>query len=562
MFKKLPFLVATFFAFAAFGQTIVSTTPENRNVVLEEFTGIYCVFCPDGHQIAQSIQNANPDRVSLINIHTGSFAAPNGNDPDFRTPYGDAIAAQTGLNGYPAGTVNRHVFSGRGQTSGSTAMGRGSWAVSATDILGMSSYVNVAVEAEINVETGMMDIHVEAYYTGNSPESTNLLNIAILQNNTKGPQTGGNQGNNYNHMHRLIDMVTGQWGEEISQTTQGTFIDKTYSYPILEHRNNILVEWGDLEVVAFISETRQEIITGTRTTPGIETSYANDANVRFIDFDGVDDACTGEEVTFTPKVNIQNLGTDPITSLEIEYDINGETGTQSWTGNIESLKSENITLPQVTTTVDASSYIKVSIPDDDNNANNILNKPFGAVNTTGYVDVTVRAGDHSDGLRWRIRTSSGSVLHLGGPYAPGEVQEERFELDEGCYQFIVIDSNGNNDGFISLVDHHGTEIYSVDGSLGASNVLTAFYSNGFLDVGDFQMQNITIYPNPAHDVLNITSAKGADIQVFDVLGKAVLSRTGISDNEGLQVSQLQSGVYFMKISKDGKTTTKKFIISR
>ena len=39
------------------GQTFVSTTPENKNVVLEEFTGIYCGFCPDGHVIGQGIHD-------------------------------------------------------------------------------------------------------------------------------------------------------------------------------------------------------------------------------------------------------------------------------------------------------------------------------------------------------------------------------------------------------------------------------------------------------------------------------------------------------------------------
>ena len=30
----------------------------------------------------------------------------------FNTSFGAAIAGQSGLSGYPAGTVNRHVFSG------------------------------------------------------------------------------------------------------------------------------------------------------------------------------------------------------------------------------------------------------------------------------------------------------------------------------------------------------------------------------------------------------------------------------------------------------------------
>ena len=48
MYKKLLLsLVFSLFAVFTYAQTIVSTSPENKNVILEEFTGIYCQFCPD-----------------------------------------------------------------------------------------------------------------------------------------------------------------------------------------------------------------------------------------------------------------------------------------------------------------------------------------------------------------------------------------------------------------------------------------------------------------------------------------------------------------------------------
>ena len=49
------------------GQTIVSTNPENKNAILEEFTGIYCVFCPDGHYIAQNLKYSYPNDLFLLN---------------------------------------------------------------------------------------------------------------------------------------------------------------------------------------------------------------------------------------------------------------------------------------------------------------------------------------------------------------------------------------------------------------------------------------------------------------------------------------------------------------
>ncbi|MFM1876722.1 MAG: hypothetical protein RL266_2459, partial [Bacteroidota bacterium] len=107
MKKSLLLTTLTAFGLASYAQTFVSTSPENRNVVLEEFTGIYCTFCPDGHRLAQQLHDNNPNDVVLVNVHTGGYAQPSGNDPDFQTSFGAALANQSGLCGYPAGTVNR-----------------------------------------------------------------------------------------------------------------------------------------------------------------------------------------------------------------------------------------------------------------------------------------------------------------------------------------------------------------------------------------------------------------------------------------------------------------------
>ena len=108
--KKFIFPSFVFFTFIASAQTFVSTSVENKNIILEEFTGISCVFCPAGHLIGQNLHDANPNDVFLINIHTGGYASPQGPGTDFNTSFGSAIAGQSGLSGYPAGTVNRHQF--------------------------------------------------------------------------------------------------------------------------------------------------------------------------------------------------------------------------------------------------------------------------------------------------------------------------------------------------------------------------------------------------------------------------------------------------------------------
>ena len=102
MKKSLLYIITIFSVFNLGAQTIVGTTPENKNVVLEEFTGISCGFCPDGHRIGQLIYDQNPGDVVLINIHTGSYATPQGPGTDFNTSFGSAIAGQSNLSGFKA----------------------------------------------------------------------------------------------------------------------------------------------------------------------------------------------------------------------------------------------------------------------------------------------------------------------------------------------------------------------------------------------------------------------------------------------------------------------------
>jgi len=562
MFKKLPlFLIFVMITIGTFGQTIVSTSPQNKKVILEEFTGIHCQFCPDGHAIAKAIQDANPDDVSLINIHAGGYAIPGAGEPDFRTPYGSAIANQTQLFGYPAGTINRTHFPGyvqSGSPAGATAQGRGTWNTTSNITMNENSNVNVAVEASIDVITNVLTVHVEGYYTSNSPEVTNLLNVALLQNNTKGPQSGGGQGSNYNHMHRLVEMITGQWGEVINTTTAGTFVDRTYTYPLPAAYNNIPTELVDMEVVAFISNTHQNIPSGSRTFPtftGITT--ANDANLRSL----VDIPTTCKN-TLSPVINIQNLGQNTITSLDIEYTINGDAHNYIWTGSLESLRNETIELPEVSYTIQSNNTLNVNLPDDDNNGNNTATDSFNqAAGGTGTVNMILQTDNLGGQCHWNLRNGSGLVIYVGGPYGNNQTINRTFTLPQDCYSFTILDSGGNGGASLTLTDNEGTLLYSTTGNYGEGET-TQFSSNGVLGINQSELENISLYPNPASTILNLRNAENADIQVFDILGKLILSQTNISRDQQVNVSNLENGTYFMKISKDNAVTTKRFLVAK
>lgn len=227
-------------------QSLVSTAVSPRNAVLEEFTGVNCPNCPDGHFRANELYNAFPGRVVLINIHSGSFANPSAGQPDFRTPWGDPIDIFAGVAAYPSGTMNRVVWPGvynappyfPQNPPNNLAIRRPGWwdtaypnqGAGANIILqGGNSPVNIGAATSWNDVTRELQVTVELYYTATETQN-NKLNVVFLENNVIGYQSGGSA--NYQHNHILRNMITGQWGETISTTTIGTLVTRNYTYTV------------------------------------------------------------------------------------------------------------------------------------------------------------------------------------------------------------------------------------------------------------------------------------------------------------------------------------------
>lgn len=566
MYKKLLSLTAlSFISAGLFAQTIVSTSPENRKVVLEEFTGIYCGFCPDGHAIANSIQSANPDDFFIINVHQGGFAIPIGSHPNFITPWADGIANQTGFLGYPAGTINRTNFPGLEMgAAGTTALDRSQWSTATNLVLAESSYVNLAVEATIDIPTNSMAIHLEAYYTADSPESTNMLNVAILQNNTLGPQSGGNQGNNYNHQHRLIDLVTGQWGEEINTTTTGSFIDRTYNYTFPSSINGVYIDHNEIELVVFMAETNQTVVSGNKGIPDVNPlTSTNDASL--LGISKIASICGVTSVL--PEVTILNSGTDPITSLNFTYSTNGgATESYAWSGNLESLETAVVELPTIDYAAQPINTVDVSIDNDDFNDNNATSTSFNDIIDAGItVDLTITTDQYAEEISWELLASDGTVLESAQLTASDNNQtlEYNFTFAEDCITFNINDSyeDGIINGGVSLIDTNNIEIYPFFGNYGSGDT-RPYYSNEVLGTDDLNLSGVAIYPNPARSILTIKNAENSSIEVYDLLGKLLLSKSSINIQEQLNVSSFTNGTYFIKIYDGFELTTKKFIISK
>ena len=74
--------------------------------------------------------------------------------------------------------------------------------------------------------------------------------------------------------------------------------------------------------------------------------------------------------------------------------------------------------------------------------------------------------------------------------------------------------------------------------------------------------DISIYPNPAKDQIMIYNANGWKFTMLNTVGKTVLEGSISNQNQSINISDLKSGVYFMKLQKEDKVFVKQLVIKR
>ena len=177
--------------------------------------------------------------------------------------------------------------------------------------------------------------------------------------------------------------------------------------------------------------------------------------------------------------------------------------------------------------------------------NDTTNWQFGPAPATGgqidFETVAVHELGHAHQLAHII--DPGAIMH----FAIGANQTNRVLSDS--------DLGGGNDVMVR----------NINSPVCGQNVMT-YSACSSLSVNDtFLAENISIYPNPAKDVINILSNASIQLDnatIFDVRGRKVLTQNfSNSTFNTINVEQLNSGVYFIQLNTESATTSKKFIVN-
>lgn len=597
MFLRLNYIILliilTVLTTTTSGQNLVSTSPQNKKAVLEEFGGMYCVYCPEGHQVLNALAENLDEDLILLNYHTGPYAIPFGMDPNLQSGYGAAIVDQTGLTGFPAGTINRKKFPGyeQGDTE-TTAIGRGNWAPAIATVLQEASPVNIGATATLNIATRELIVTIEYYYTADVDAATNLLSAVILQNNISAPQHGGGQGNYYAHQHLVRDFLTGQWGHTIATTSVGTFGSLTYEYPLPIDYSDVWVDLFNIELAIFISENEQNIYTGIRVKPELISSFAKDVNLLAVY--APDDIC---DHNLTPEIVIRNDGNQVLNSMNIVYSVNGfEQESHSWHGSLEPLEEVVVSLPSVLVPEDSGTYfltVDLKYPNGETDPtvyNNTRTHVFSVAPQVGAYDLelVIKTDGFGHEIYWEIIDEFGSVFVQGGNLAvgetdggaqiaistdPGAYPSDAFIVEnislssEGCYQLRVLDDYADGlcceygTGFYKL-RQQGEEAFIEGASFSTIDEHLFFLSSIVSDVSINEEQAIKIFPNPvkAGQLVNFSGVENTvfEWQLLSLSGQLLLSG---NEHVLLETNNLIAGYYLLSFqSKKGRETFPLIII--
>lgn len=573
-------------------QTPVSQTPQNRNAVLEELTGIHCGYCPDGHKRANDIAAANPGRVVLVNVHAGGYATPGSGEPDLRTTDGTALDGFFNPEGYPAGAVQRKPFG----TEAFLATSRANWQSQVNTTLAEASPANVAMDATIDATTRQLTLHVEIFYTSPQAAGTNhYLNIGMLQNDFEAIQS--NYGNynptailpngKYLHQHIFRGYLNagGTWGETIDASQTGV-ITKTVTYTLPANINGVDLNIGKLQFFAILhtghnTYSNSAVVTAAEITP----TYTNVPNATASANSIVNsfNVCDGQSIT--PIIKVDNSGS-AITSINFSSSINGGTAVPyTFNGNIPAFGSQEITLPAMVVNAQGTNTLQVTITSVNGGAGNVGNvsvatKPIAIASVADGLNAVVKMTTDRYGSEttWKLFNSANTVVAQGGPYTDATASGAFPQADVNvtlnaneCYKAVVYDAYG--DGFDSgygngdfKVMVNGIAVATVATFSAGSSMEDAMKVSGTASINEASAEiGMSVYPNPASGLVNVSfDAKGDyTVSIMDVAGRVVatqaVSAAGTTNIE-MPISNLQAGNYFVSVANGASSYTQKLMV--
>ncbi len=223
--------------------TFSENTNTNRNVLIEDFTGHKCVFCPNAAIVAKNIEDANAGRVFIASIHAspggvGPFQSTDAEYPnDLTNPivinYGQTFENGYNFVGNPQGTVSRKEF------GGVLFQQPGNWSNATSQILNENE-LKTNIQAKINYYPTTRGLFLHAEIDTLNLASTDIAVVVYLIENSfisKQKFPAGVTEDDYDHhnIHRgnIDNLAFGRNLKASNLKSNGKYyLDYSYELPV------------------------------------------------------------------------------------------------------------------------------------------------------------------------------------------------------------------------------------------------------------------------------------------------------------------------------------------
>jgi thiol-disulfide isomerase/thioredoxin len=353
--------------------------------------------------------------------------------------------------------------------------------------------------------------------------------------------------------------------------------------------------WTDIVSAQYLEDKMYEMC-GNSIIP------QNDLDAALLGITSLNTYC-GEN--YYPKVEVRNVGTEPITSIEFEvYVDNNLASNYTWSGTLLTFDKIAVNIPYIMGTgTNMNLEVVISTVNGQQDAvssNNALTKTVDVGYHSLYGD-EVNIVAHIDQMGWQCQWQfidpEDNVVGEVNYYPTGDLEDPLPEpedytftgLSSGCYTFHAYDALANG-----LVDFSLTEwgsgpdptIYyptpgfvftDVNGDyMGSLQTFDYFndYSilvgadatGGYTSVDELTgLNELSVYPNPAQSELYIQSEglQDGELELINLLGESVPIATNLlnADRAKIDVSHLPSGIYFLRLSIRNTSITTKIIVN-
>lgn len=254
--------------------TFAPNTNTKRNVLVEDFTGQKCTFCPVGAYIIDTIKQNIGSQVIPMALHVGNFAEPeaSGNyTTDFRTAGGTStynqLAPGAGLPTFMVNRIDTFVSPARFNISYYDLSN------SVRSVLSTAPIVNLQLITSFDAASGTVCVYSESEVLQTLPDDHSLV-VVLLEDSIVGWQKYSGSGGdpiygstseipNYVQKHAVRKFINGYEGKQILSASDavGDKIVNGFTYKITES------SWraDHLEVVAFIyNNTTKEVMQAAK----------------------------------------------------------------------------------------------------------------------------------------------------------------------------------------------------------------------------------------------------------------------------------------------------------